>query len=120
MKELVTFTVWFMVAMLVIKGLNRKKKKKVVNERLKDALELMTAAKETQKALDASTRNLVEKIREAKASNSELTELVVQDALNREHRAKAALVAVLKQNNCSDTEIEAVMRTVDADPEFRW
>lgn len=44
---------------------------------------------------------------------SELDTLVLQDALNRERRAKAALRAVLQKNGCSEEQVETAMREVD-------
>lgn len=44
-----------------------------------------------------------------------LDQQIVITALARETRAKAALVAVLKQQGCSDREISEVLEKVDAD-----
>lgn len=43
----------------------------------------------------------------------ELDQLVLQDALAREKRAIAALVAVLQQQGCSEEEIASVLETVE-------
>jgi hypothetical protein len=37
----------------------------------------------------------------------------IEDALHREQRAKAALRAVLKRNNCTEAQIEDVLNSVD-------
>lgn len=47
---------------------------------------------------------------------NEIRELVTQDALRREVRAKAALVAVLQQQGCSQEQVDEVLRKVDNDP----
>jgi hypothetical protein len=44
---------------------------------------------------------------------SELDTLVLQDTLNRERRAKAALRAVLQKNGCSEEQVNRAMREVD-------
>jgi hypothetical protein len=46
-------------------------------------------------------------------NNTELDKLVLQDAMNRELRAKAALIAVLQQQGCTQTQIDEVMSKVD-------
>ena len=49
-----------------------------------------------------------------KTMGNELDKAVLQDALNREQRAKAALVAVLKQQNVPDSMIDAVLDKIDS------
>jgi hypothetical protein len=47
--------------------------------------------------------------------NRELDRSVTEDAVKREHRAKEALLAVLKQNHCTPEQIERVMNAVDGE-----
>lgn len=48
--------------------------------------------------------------------NVELSEKVALDAMHREHRAKMALIAVLRQQGCTEEQILSVLTTID-DPE---
>jgi hypothetical protein len=61
-------------------------------------------------ALGAQDHNAVSSPKPAPA---ELEGLVLQDAMNREQRAKAALRAVLQKDGCSEEQVEEVMRSVD-------
>jgi hypothetical protein len=49
----------------------------------------------------------------SKPELGELDQLLLQDAMNRETRAKAALIAVLQSQGCSERQIEDVLKTVD-------
>jgi hypothetical protein len=45
--------------------------------------------------------------------NDPLERWTVQDALNRENRAKAALRAIMEQDGCSEESIDSVINSVD-------
>ncbi len=45
--------------------------------------------------------------------NKELTDLLLLDAMNREARAKASLIAVLQQHGCTQTQIDEVIAKID-------
>src|SRR5689334_6149722 len=47
------------------------------------------------------------------AEGSELDRLVATDALHREERAKAALIAVLRSQGCNEDQMESMLRIVD-------
>ena len=63
-----------------------------------------------QRALEAS--RAVEMMRK-QINNGELDRAIANDAVNRETRAKAALVAILKQDGCSQDQIDDVLQSVD-------
>lgn len=46
-------------------------------------------------------------------SNRELEELLLLDAMNREARAKASLIAVLVEHGCTQTQIDEVIAKID-------
>jgi hypothetical protein len=46
----------------------------------------------------------------------ELDRLVATDALHREERAKAALIAVLRSQGCNEDQIESLLKIVDNEP----
>src|SRR5579863_9190908 len=51
------------------------------------------------------------------AEGRELDQLVTADAIHREERAKAALVAVLRRQGCNQEQIDSVLNMVDNEPE---
>jgi len=51
------------------------------------------------------------------AEGRELDRLVATDALHREERAKAALIAVLRTQGCDEGQIESLLKIVDNEPE---
>ncbi len=48
-----------------------------------------------------------------KNDNQELTDLLLLDAMNREARAKASLIAALQQHGCTQTQIDEVIAKID-------
>jgi len=65
------------------------------------------------RALLEDRGKLEERLEAEKQSTRSVDALVVEDAIRREARAKAALRAVLKQDGCSEAEIAMVMSNVD-------
>jgi len=51
------------------------------------------------------------------AERRELDRLVLEDALKREERAKAAMVSVMQAQGCDENLIQYVLKTVDNEPE---
>jgi hypothetical protein len=51
------------------------------------------------------------------AEGRELDRLVATDALHREERAKAALIAVLRSQGYDEDQIESLLKIVDNEPE---
>ena len=47
--------------------------------------------------------------------SEELDQMVLTDALKREERAKQALVAVLRRNGLSESQVDDVLKSVDGD-----
>ena len=65
---------------------------------------------------DYSRSNFDQEVRahiRALEQNRELEAKILQDAINRESRAKAALEAVLLQNHATPDQIQAVLDAVD-------
>jgi hypothetical protein len=50
------------------------------------------------------------------AEGRELDRLVATDALHREERAKAALIAVLRSQGCNEDQIESLLEIIDNEP----
>lgn len=72
---------------------------------IEEIRDLRRALQESQKAI-----KLLEK---SFKQNRELDVIVVLEAEQRENRAKAALVAVLQQNGCSEEQISGVLSKID-------
>jgi hypothetical protein len=77
----------------------------------------------TELEYQAATKRLETAVLEIKgagrpsAENGELDQWILTDALHRESRAKAALVAVLQWQGCDEEQIEAALKAVDNEPE---
>ena len=50
------------------------------------------------------------------AEGRELDRFVATDALHREERAKAALIALLRSQGCDEEQIESLLKIVDNEP----
>lgn len=73
---------------------------------------------EQQKIIDLQTALLAKQSQGISASTSrqtlsELDGLILQDALTREQRSKAALIVVLKKQGCNQQEIESLLSVID-------
>lgn len=81
-----------------------KEEQKYLESRVKEARKL---SQDVQKALAKKTKTPLPK----------LDQLVLQDAINREARATAALIAVMQEAGCTEEQIEDVVNKVQGEPQ---